>query len=485
MSNVLAPQPGKQELAAQTNVDVMIYGGAAGSGKSRLLLNKAGYYAATDPNFEGVMFRKTTGPLKASGGLFTEAKKLYRPLDIRTKEQPMVIKFSGGDGGSIEFTHLELESTAEANHQGLQYSFIGFDELTHFYQSQFIYLIGRLRSSAEGDSFLLATTNPDYDSWVYNWVSWYLDDEGYFDESKLGVIRYFVINNDMPVFADTEQELAEAYPELCYSVNTVTGEEVYIPPLSFMFIGGTIYDNPALIRSNPKYLSALKAQTTVNRKRLLDGCWHARAEGSNYFQREWLIKLDKKPLNCIEARAWDLAATEPSEKNRTPDATASMKMLKTRDGRIILVGDYDSSTIDEKTQIEGRIFKRPGERDTSMLRQASMDGVDCFCVLPKDPGAAGAVAFNSLAKKFLEQGFTVKEDPMPSNKSKLKRFEPFSSAAQNGLVYIVESTFSPATLEYVYKELEAFDGERSTSTKKDDVADATASNYNYLNKAKS
>ena len=106
MSNVLAPQPGKQELAAQTNVDVMIYGGAAGSGKSRLLLNKAGYYAATDPNFEGVMFRKTTGPLKASGGLFTEAKKLYRPLDIRTKEQPMVIKFSGGDGGSIEFTHL-------------------------------------------------------------------------------------------------------------------------------------------------------------------------------------------------------------------------------------------------------------------------------------------------------------------------------------------------------------------------------------------
>lgn len=28
MSNVLAPQKGKQELAAQMNVDVMIYGGA-------------------------------------------------------------------------------------------------------------------------------------------------------------------------------------------------------------------------------------------------------------------------------------------------------------------------------------------------------------------------------------------------------------------------------------------------------------------------
>ena len=45
-----------------------------------LLLNKAGYYAHTDPNFEGVMFRRTTKPLSAAGGLFTEAKKLYQPL---------------------------------------------------------------------------------------------------------------------------------------------------------------------------------------------------------------------------------------------------------------------------------------------------------------------------------------------------------------------------------------------------------------------
>ena len=157
------------------------------SGKSRLLLNKAGYFAHTDPNFEGVMFRRTTKPLSAAGGLFSEAKKLFRPLGVEVREQSMEMHFHGEGGskrnmkgGNLKFTHLEHEKDAEGNHQGLQYSFIGFDELTHFTLQQFLYLIGRMRSSAEGDSFCLATTNPDYNSWVYAWVSRYLQD-GIFD----------------------------------------------------------------------------------------------------------------------------------------------------------------------------------------------------------------------------------------------------------------------------------------------------------------
>lgn len=43
----------------------------------------------------------------------------------------MEIIFDGRDvkGGSLKFTHLENENDAEGNHQGLQYSFVGFDEL--------------------------------------------------------------------------------------------------------------------------------------------------------------------------------------------------------------------------------------------------------------------------------------------------------------------------------------------------------------------
>lgn len=101
----------------------------AGSGKSRLLLLKAAHAAYKDPNFEGVMFRRTTGPLRGAGGLFTESKKLFNPLGVRVKEKDMEIIFEGTKGGWLKYTHLENENDAEGNHQGLQYSFIGFDEL--------------------------------------------------------------------------------------------------------------------------------------------------------------------------------------------------------------------------------------------------------------------------------------------------------------------------------------------------------------------
>ena len=59
---------------------------------------------------------------------------------------------------------------------------------------------------------------------------------------------------------------------------------------------------------------------------------------------------------------------------------------------------------------------------------------------------------------------------------------PVSAAIENGFVYIVESTFNKVTLEAFYKELEAFDGERSTRTRKDDMVDVVATAYNFLTK---
>lgn len=343
-----------------------------------------------------------------------------------------------------------------------------------------------MRSSAEGDSFCLATTNPDYNSWVFNWVSYYLKD-GIFDEEKLGLVRYFLIVDDAPVFADTEEELAEAYPDMCYIYNPIEDREEYVPPMSFCFIGGTIFDNPALIKANPKYLSALKAQTEINRRRLLDGDWLAVPEGSQCFERCFLNKLDKRPTDITNTvRAWDTASEEPSDKNRYPDFTASAKLLRTKTGEIIIVGDYEPESLEEKTQQYGRYRLRSGARDKAILRQAEFDGVtDCTMVLAIDPASAGKFQFQEQAKTFSSEGIIVKSDPMPNNKSKMLKFEPFATACQNGLVSIVESSFpNKQTLEAFYKELEQFDGERSTGTKKDDWADAIASAYNFIIKAK-
>lgn len=481
---MIAPQPGKQELAFNLKADVVIYGGAAGSGKSRLILMKPLQYI-NDPNFNCIFFRRTTKALEKSGSLWPEAKKLYKPFKPRIRERDHEIIFKSGM--TVKMDHLEHEKDAEGNHQGAQYSAVFFDELTHFTQYQFLYLLGRLRSDSESESFCMATCNPDPDSWVYDWVEWYLDDspEGYPDPDKCGKIRYFVIVDESPVFADTPEELAEAYPDLCYQDDGF-GNKVYIPPMSFAFVAGTIFDNPALLKSNPKYLSNLKAQTKINRARLLDGAWRVRPEGSNYFDRKWLHKIDKMPLNLTCCRAWDKASSEPSDKNPYPDYTAGSPMIgKDVEGNYYLYWGFDESICDKGSQITGKFRKRPGERDKLILKQAEKDGIDCTVIFAVDPGQSGKVEFQESAKKLIEKGFTVKPDPVPSNKSKLKRFEPFSSACENGLVSIVESSFpNKATLEAFYKELEAFDGERSTAHKKDDWADACASAFNYLSQEK-
>jgi phage terminase large subunit-like protein len=485
---VIAPQAGKQELAFNLKVDVLIYGGAAGSGKSRLLLMKPLQFK-DDLDFQAIFFRKTTKALEKPGSLWPEGKKLYSPFKPSIRERDH--KFTFNSGSAILMDYLEYDKDAEDNHQGAQYSMVGFDELTHFTQHQFTYLIGRLRSDSDTDSFCMATCNPDPDSWVLNWVEWYLDEEGYPDPEKTGKIRYYVVLEDKPLFADTKEELIEAYPELCYQENPVTGESVLVEPMSFAFVGGTIFDNPELIKKNPKYLANLKSQSKVNRARLLDGNWYARPEGSLNFQRDWLHKAEDSPKDCIEARAWDKAGTVPSDMNRYPDYTSCIKVLKDRSGRYFIRGDFceENKDVEKTGDVYGHFRKRPGDRDRVIQEQARYDGDDCTVVLPQDPGSAGATEYQEAAKNMLEFGslndlsLKVRKDPMPTPKSKLKRYEPFASAAQNGLVSIVESSFpNKATLEAFYAENEAFSGERSTATRKDDWPDCLASGFNFLAK---
>ena len=487
---VIRPQKGKQELALNLEVDIMIYGGSAGSGKSRLLLMKPLPYLS-DPNFNAIFFRRTTKALEKPGSLWPEALKLYSAFRPKIRERDHKQTFASG--ANVVMDHLEHETDAERNHQGTQYSMVGFDELTHFTNYMFVYLIGRLRSEAKSDSFIVATCNPDPDSWVLNWVDWYLDEEGYPNPDKCGVVRYFVIEDEMPVFADTPEELYVSHPHLCRQHNPVDGTWVETPPKTFAFIGGTIFDNPALIKSNPGYLSSLKAQTKVNRARLLDGNWYARPEGSSNFRREWLIKEDKLPKSYISARAWDKASSVPSDINRYPDFTASTKILKTPDGRYYIVGDYcPDNRVDESSkglskEVYGKFQKRPGERNAVIEEQAAHDGEECVVVLPRDPGAAGKVELEEATKNLLEYGsreglyLKVKQDPMPGTKSKMTRYSPFSAACENGLVSIIESSFpNKESLEAWYKENEAFNGERSTTERKDDWPDSAASCFNYL-----
>jgi len=332
---------------------------------------------------------------------------MYSHFNAKANETSLKCTFPSGS--TIAFNHLEHEKNKES-YQGGQLSAVFFDELTHFSQTQFTYLLSRLRSDAEVDGFCMASCNPANDSWVKLWIEWWLNEEGYPDKDKQGIVRYYLLIEDKPVFADTAEELQELYPDACKVYNPVDDTWLEVKPKTFTFLAGTIFDNPALIRANPNYLAELNALPRVERSQLLDGCWNAVPESSGYFKREWLGKLDKIPLGCKEVRAWDKAATEPSEVNRFPDYTAGIKMLKDKQGEYIIVGNYCESNFDKtEPDTKGRFRRRAGDRDNIILDQAKQDGVDTIIIFPQDAGAAGITEFQESSKKLIEEGFVVKK----------------------------------------------------------------------------
>lgn len=477
---VYRPQAGAQETAMNCPASIVIYGGAAGSGKTHLMLLRP-LLQIHDPRFNAIFFRRTGPQLSGAGSVWEEAKMLYLAFGAKIKENDREIIFPSG--ARMKFSHMEHEKN-KLDHQGKQYTHIYFDEGTHFTQGQITYLMSRLRSAAEVASSMFISCNPDPDSFIAKLIDWWLDDDGFPDPKKSGVTKFYgSINNDI-FFTDTEEEMAELYPQVVWINNPKTGENVYAKPKTITFIGGTIFDNPALIASNPQYLAELNALPQVEKDRLLHGNWYARPEGSSHFQRGWLHNIDKVPEGATYCRAWDKAATEPSEVNPYPDYTASVKMAKDRYGFFYLIGDYHEENFDVKdskhTKVEGRFRERSGKRDIKILKQADHDGVECTVIFSQDPGSAGVTEYTESAKKLILEGHIVKKDPAPTQNSKLTRYLPFSSAAENGLVYIVKSTFSPATLAAYFTESEAFDGLKSSDHRKDDWADSTASAFNYL-----
>lgn len=463
----IAPQKGRQELAINVDADVILLSGAAGSSKSYSLLMRMLRYM-NDPNFDAIYFRRTSPQIKGQGGLWDSAKELYMKFGAYCVDSRTEATFKGENGENLavaKFMHMQLEKN-KLDHQGLQYSAVFFDELTHFSETQFTYLLSRLRSESETASFVMASMNPDADSWALKWVLPWLDEEGYISKEQNGKVKYFVTIDGAPLFADTKEEIKAKFPHACEVWNPEAEEMVQIEPKSCVVIGSTIFDNPILIKKNPNYLAELNSLPSVEKSRLLYGNWFARADGSGHFKREWLPKLSRPPIG-MAARAWDKASEEPSEKEWRPDFTASVKMIKSKDGTYCIVGDYHPDNCDD--MYKGRFRKRAGARDVIIEKQAIMDGHDCVQVLPVDPAAAGKAEFQQAAIKLTDVGVIVKPDPMPNNKSKLTKFMPFSSACENGLVSICEATFpDQATLDQFYKELEGFSGERSTRDIKDD-----------------
>lgn len=472
MSATFAPASRKQQMVLESKASIMVIGGAAGSGKS-YLLQLMPLLIVNDPRTACIMFRRTVPQIRGQGGLFDKAKDIYNQLPPQIKpkfkENEMIATFP--NGATVKWQSMQ-HVVDKYNIQGLEFTFIGVDEGTQFEWEQLEYMMSRLRSNSKYPSRMVISCNPDPDHYLRQMVDWYLDEDGYPIPERDGVLRYFVRIDDNYMWGDSPEELKERYGRRC-------------KPVSFTFISSTIRDNPPMMINNPDYLAQLEGLNEVDRARLLYGNWDARPQGANYFKRTFLEEVDVLPHGVTKVRSYDKAGTERSTENKNPDFTAGIGVARDDDGYYYLYGSYHEDFIDDGewgTNQLGRFCKKVGSRDNIIRKQAQKDGDDTIIIFSVDPGQAGISEFTTSSRALIADGYIVEKDPTPGNKSKLTRFSPFAQLAENGFVRIVKKSFPLDTYNALMKELEQFNGERSTGSRKDDWADAVASGINYLEK---
>lgn len=470
-SDKVQPQSPFQQQYLKSNAKILVVGGAAGSSKSYVGLMRHLRWAH-DPNYRGFCIRKNSTAIMKPGGLFEQAFRLYSKvypgkIERKLKDQKLVFP----SGASISFSHYENDS-AENLYQGLELSSVFYDEGTHASEHHLWWLFSRLRTEAnmgDAEPCMWISCNPDPDSFLFEWVKWWLYPEGHPkhglpDPEKNGITRYLLRFGGELVWGDTAEELIERYrnPELA------DDDPDQVRPIAFQVLLGTIYDNPTLMRTNPGYKATLEALPDVERRRLLLGDWTAREEGSTYFQRSWCGEeaLTEPPKSEIvrTVRAYDFAGTLKSDANPSPDYTVACKMSKLKNG------NYFIHEI-RRTRI------LPGDWEKFIVENGKSDGKDVEVIIPLDPGAAAKVATSLLTRSLSEQGFRVRT--MKTSQSKLDRFRPFSSLAMNGHVTFLkgcgydDANNVQSNNNFVYKELESFTGKRrSGESGHDDIPDA-------------
>ena len=269
------------------------------------------------PGFGGVVFRRTSPELTGPGSVWEEGKSIYPAFGVMRESPNLEVRFKAG--GILQFLHLQHESDKLA-HQSKGYLLICFDELTHFEESQFWYMLSRNRSVTGQRPYVRATCNPDPDSFVRGLIDWWVGADGYPIAERDGVLRWFIRDGNSLVWADTRDELL---PKCRH------GQE----PLSLTFIRSRLSDNPALTSKDPGYRARIESLPEVERLRLGGGNWNVRPEGGRYvkqefFARRWagctgrLCKLNHThtlpPLNIYSAS--DFAVSEKIA-GRDPDFT--------------------------------------------------------------------------------------------------------------------------------------------------------------------
>ena len=446
MKRTLGPQQGPQEIFLSTPADIAIYGGAAGGGKTYALLLESLRHIK-NPGFGAVIFRRQSIQITQEGGLWDSSFEVYGNIHDAVPKTSPRRHWRFRSGARVSFAHIDGDKDL-SKWQGSQIAMIGYDELTHFTKRQFFYMLSRNRSGCGVRPYIRATCNPDADSWVAEFIRWWINPEtGYPLRERSGKIRYMARVSEEIVWADTIQELISS---------GISEGDIK----SVTFIASTIEDNKILLKNDPSYLANLKALPLVEREQLLYGNWKIKPAAGLMFRRTKVNILETLPTDVILwARGWDLAATSEDE-NGDPAYTAGVLIGKRKNGRYIIADVINRRCASAEV--------RELIRMTCMADRAKYGRV--ITRLPQDPGQAGKAQAESFLK-FLS-GFVVKI--LPESGDKVTRAEPLSAqwlgleGMDKGNVDVLAAPWN----EMYFNQMESF-----PQSKFKDMVDASANAF--------
>lgn len=214
----------KQKQFIEAKEEEVLFGGAAGGGKSWGQLIDMLLYALQYPNSRQLVLRRTFPDLERS--LILQHLSFYPRETYKYNASNHRGVFT--NGSMIEFGYCDNEKDVY-RYQGAEYDTIRFDELTHFTEQMYIYLISRLRGANNYPKQIKSTTNPGGVGHV--WVK--------------------------------KRFIDPAPPATC--IETESGTRLFLP--------SKLQDNPILMEKDPAYLKRLENLSDKDKKALLHGDW--------------------------------------------------------------------------------------------------------------------------------------------------------------------------------------------------------------------
>jgi len=366
------PTPKQRAFLLMNAIREILYGGAAGGGKSVSQLMAALQFVDI-PGYSAILFRKTYADLALPGALIDISKQWLMPFvearEVKWSEKEKQYVFPSN--ATLNFGYLESANDCY-RYQGAEFQYIGMDEVTHIDPANYRYLFSRLRKPKALNVPLRfrATANPG----------------GQFGEYYYQ--RFFVDGKDR----------------------------------GRVFIGAGIDDNPHL--DAEAYKESLDELDPVTREQLLNGNWQIKAAG-DLFNRHWytIIPPTDIPHNARRVRFWDMASTDPSKRKgrdkRAPDWTVGFKLAYHQ-------GLYWIEDIE-------RVQKMPHDVEEIIKMTAQLDGYSCMIRMEKEPGSSGDITIDHYARNVVPGYDFV---GVASTGSKVERSRTASAASQSGRVFI-------------------------------------------------